>query len=294
MWIFFPIKMWLKYNIWKRLTILCHPLWNYYERNIVIHKKNIIPRRIMKFINKMYSFNKLVCYRKVMWIFYPINNVVLIMKFGKVNFIRQPLPFSLILHLVGSVLHINISQIYPDVLVDMNMKLLSSIIINKCCVNLMASGDIDDSLVRSLHREYSITFLTEETNSICKWNIIIVDDEKDIKDMLLLDNLGIKVIILMTEVDFPGKNLESMLHGSDDVFLLSFVTNSAYTLNSRGQLVKVMDTSNISSVSHRSLLELKEKFLIVSTFNCPIFSYGTEGELNSSSSNLSKYGFRYF
>ncbi|PSN46630.1 Ionotropic receptor 104 [Blattella germanica] len=162
---------------------------------------------------------------------------------------------------------------------------------NVCNCHYIKSHNKIDRVIGYIHQLQCISLVIGDTvkNSLCKEHIFIIGKESDFDELNVIFNSDyIRIIVLIIIPTCPAdvlRYIDRHKFGVGQIIISCVLINSIYIYHNSTTLMK-MDKLTTSSGTILKLPNYGGKFLRVSTFNCPVYSYGTEDNIRSSSNDL--------
>jgi hypothetical protein len=202
--------------------------------------------------------------------------------------------FTFTFHSSNSLFHkedLNLASQDPKLSAYLSLDLFSTF----NCINFISRGVTAEDILSELHRMYvsPIVIDSNDKYSPCEAYFMFVNNSY--QAVVAAENLRFRssdhIIIFNLNYDCPeGKLLNTTLFGSAQVAVICSVNKSFYRQDSSGDLQVLTKYTELFQSKASAREEFMGRFLRVSTFNCPPYSYGIGNGVNSSSyEGKSKY-----
>lgn len=156
------------------------------------------------------------------------------------------------------------------------------------CINFISRGVNTEDILSEVHRMFvsPIIIGSNDTDFPCHAYFMLVNSSY--QDLDAAESLRFRsrdnVIIFNLNYDCPeGKLLNTTFFGSAQVVVICSANNSMYRQDISGDLHVVTNKTKLFQSKAPGREDYMGRFLRVSTFNCPPYSYGTVNGVNSSS-----------
>jgi hypothetical protein len=156
------------------------------------------------------------------------------------------------------------------------------------CINFILRGEIAEDILSEVHRMCvsPIVIGSNDTDFPCQAYFMLVNS--GYQALVAAESLRFRsrdhVIIYNLNTNCPeGKLLHTTLFGSAQVVVICSASDSVYRQDISGDLHVVTNDTKLFQSKASAREDYMGRFLRVSTFSCPPYSYGTGNGLNSSS-----------
>ena len=155
------------------------------------------------------------------------------------------------------------------------------------CINFISHGVDAEDILSEVHRMCvsPIVIVSNDMDFPCQAYFMLVNSSY--QALVAAESLRFRsrdrVIIFNLNYDCPeGKLINTTLFGSAQVVLICSANSSVYRLDISGYLHVVTNNTKLFQSKASVRENYMGRFLRISTFNCPPYSYGTGNGMNSS------------
>ncbi|PSN46631.1 Ionotropic receptor 107 [Blattella germanica] len=194
--------------------------------------------------------------------------------------------FFLLVNLQYAVTHFNskLSKPYNRGYLELILQITESF----PCLNIQVYNEIHDELYVNILKHLSIpTFVGNfSKHSLCTQQFLIVENET-----LFIETVSFDILVILLVLDsncFRMNEMKSSCHGVGKILVVCAFKNTVHLVTNSKLTSNLSEFSELINESTKQLPNYFGKSLLVFTFNCPLFSYGTAGDIDSSSNNIGK------
>ncbi|PSN46634.1 Ionotropic receptor 106 [Blattella germanica] len=159
------------------------------------------------------------------------------------------------------------------------------------CINMRIEGQqqYEEILSSMLYENLTASMFIGQMPGLssCNQYFIVVDKSEDLLLKTVLADITL-VLLIHNRSCARSDEIKQIEVINGKLILVCAFENELYINEDLSGLKKLLNFSDIYEINFNGARKYDGKELLVTTFDCPLFSYGTEGDMNSSSSNIEK------